>query len=290
MLDRSLEYRQPAWLSQKFHELQIFFNIFVTLANFSPSVIVRWAPGQCRRDKDAAGRAGHRPAALPRRARHPGGRSRAPQPRQYWSLDGAGRAGWAARAGARVCQLRGHPLDNAATLHDLAKHHGTVRRACAASSGATVPPNHQSVDRTDAVLPRDKQAEKSASIRMRIRGRDVEENAALFCRDQVVNNLECRGASISFDVGRSSSSSRPPGLSLCLFGSSAPVAFEESDLSRHCPAITPSWRRAWNEVIPFLDYPPEARWLADLCAHFRGELPFPTRICARAANVPKPKA
>ncbi|SDP68858.1 Transposase, Mutator family, partial [Sulfitobacter litoralis] len=27
------------------------------------------------------------------------------------------------------------------------------------------------------------------------------------------------------------------------------------------PAIAPSWRRAWNEVIPFLDYPPEVRRL-----------------------------
>ena len=26
-------------------------------------------------------------------------------------------------------------------------------------------------------------------------------------------------------------------------------------------AIAPSWRRAWNEVIPFLDYPPEVRKL-----------------------------
>lgn len=31
--------------------------------------------------------------------------------------------------------------------------------------------------------------------------------------------------------------------------------FEESDLARQYPAIAPSWRRAWNEVIPFLDYP-----------------------------------
>lgn len=27
------------------------------------------------------------------------------------------------------------------------------------------------------------------------------------------------------------------------------------------PAIAPSWRRAWNEVFPFLDYPPEVRRL-----------------------------
>nr|WP_025829492.1 IS256 family transposase [Acetobacter persici] len=37
--------------------------------------------------------------------------------------------------------------------------------------------------------------------------------------------------------------------------------FEESDLARQYPAIVPSWRRAWNEVIPFLDYPPEVRRL-----------------------------
>lgn len=37
--------------------------------------------------------------------------------------------------------------------------------------------------------------------------------------------------------------------------------FEESDLAANYPAIAPSWRRAWNEVIPFLDYPPEVRRL-----------------------------
>ena len=37
--------------------------------------------------------------------------------------------------------------------------------------------------------------------------------------------------------------------------------FEDSDLARQYPAIAPSWRRAWNEVIPFLDYPPEVRRL-----------------------------
>jgi len=37
--------------------------------------------------------------------------------------------------------------------------------------------------------------------------------------------------------------------------------FEDSDLARRYPAIAPSWRRAWNEVIPFLDYPPEVRRL-----------------------------
>ena len=37
--------------------------------------------------------------------------------------------------------------------------------------------------------------------------------------------------------------------------------FEETDLATRYPAIAPSWRRAWNEVIPFLDYPPEVRRL-----------------------------
>lgn len=37
--------------------------------------------------------------------------------------------------------------------------------------------------------------------------------------------------------------------------------FEASDLARQYPAIAPSWRRAWNEVIPFLDYQPEVRKL-----------------------------
>ena len=37
--------------------------------------------------------------------------------------------------------------------------------------------------------------------------------------------------------------------------------FEESELATKYPAIAPSWRRAWNEVIPFLDYPPEVRRL-----------------------------
>ena len=37
--------------------------------------------------------------------------------------------------------------------------------------------------------------------------------------------------------------------------------FEESDLAARYPAIAPSWRRAWAEVIPFLDYPPEVRRL-----------------------------
>lgn len=37
--------------------------------------------------------------------------------------------------------------------------------------------------------------------------------------------------------------------------------FEQSDLATKYPAIAPSWLRAWNEVIPFLDYPPEVRRL-----------------------------
>ncbi|MBU6408513.1 MAG: IS256 family transposase, partial [Alphaproteobacteria bacterium] len=37
--------------------------------------------------------------------------------------------------------------------------------------------------------------------------------------------------------------------------------FEDSDLAKRYPAIAPGWRRAWNEVIPFLDYPPEVRKL-----------------------------
>jgi len=37
--------------------------------------------------------------------------------------------------------------------------------------------------------------------------------------------------------------------------------FEDGDLAARYPAIAPSWRRARNEVIPFLDYPPEVRRL-----------------------------
>ena len=37
----------------------------------------------------------------------------------------------------------------------------------------------------------------------------------------------------------------------------APAEFEDSDLAAKYPAIAPSRRRAWNEVIPFLDDPPE---------------------------------
>ena len=41
----------------------------------------------------------------------------------------------------------------------------------------------------------------------------------------------------------------------------AMAEFEASELAAKYPAIAPSWRRAWNEVIPFLDYPPEVRRL-----------------------------
>lgn len=37
--------------------------------------------------------------------------------------------------------------------------------------------------------------------------------------------------------------------------------FGDSGLAAKYPASAPSWRRAWNEVIPFLDYPPEVRRL-----------------------------
>ena len=37
--------------------------------------------------------------------------------------------------------------------------------------------------------------------------------------------------------------------------------FEDSDLAKRYPAIAPSWRRAWAELVPFLDYPPEVRRL-----------------------------
>jgi len=39
------------------------------------------------------------------------------------------------------------------------------------------------------------------------------------------------------------------------------AGFEETDPAARCPAIAPGWRRAWPEVIPFLDYPPEVRRL-----------------------------
>lgn len=38
-------------------------------------------------------------------------------------------------------------------------------------------------------------------------------------------------------------------------------AFEDSELGPKYPAIAPMWRRAWNEVIPFLDYPEPVRRL-----------------------------
>ena len=60
---------------------------------------------------------------------------------------------------------------------------------------------------------------------MRLLGRDESYDDGLFSRDQVVCVFDCRGASISFDVGRCSSLSRPS-RPLCLFGSSAPVAFD----------------------------------------------------------------
>ena len=41
----------------------------------------------------------------------------------------------------------------------------------------------------------------------------------------------------------------------------APAEFEDSDLAARHPAIAPGWRRAWTEVVPFLDYPPELRRL-----------------------------
>ena len=39
------------------------------------------------------------------------------------------------------------------------------------------------------------------------------------------------------------------------------TASEVTALAAGYPAIAPSWRRAWNEVIPLLDYPPEGRKL-----------------------------
>lgn len=39
------------------------------------------------------------------------------------------------------------------------------------------------------------------------------------------------------------------------------VGFKDSELANRYPAIAPSWRRAWNEVMPLLDYPPEVRRL-----------------------------
>ena len=48
------------------------------------------------------------------------------------------------------------------------------------------------------------------------------------------------------------------GCRCCRTGS---AKFEESDLARRYAAIAPSWRRAWNEVIPLLNYPLEVRRL-----------------------------
>ena len=39
------------------------------------------------------------------------------------------------------------------------------------------------------------------------------------------------------------------------------AAFEGGELAGRYPAVAPIWRRAWAEVIPFLDYPPEVRRL-----------------------------
>ena len=47
----------------------------------------------------------------------------------------------------RIAELGRHPFDDAAPLHDLAQHHGTVRQAYAAPSGATVLPNPRSTSR-----------------------------------------------------------------------------------------------------------------------------------------------
>src|SRR5918995_2536978 len=44
-------------------------------------------------------------------------------------------------------------------------------------------------------------------------------------------------------------------------GEAALGAFEESPWSRKYPAIGPSWRRAWGEVVPFYAFPAEVRRL-----------------------------
>ena len=36
-------------------------------------------------------------------------------------------------------------------------------------------------------------------------------------------------------------------------------AFASSEVGRRCPAAVEAWRRAWNEFVPFLDYPAEIR-------------------------------
>ena len=53
---------------------------------------------------------------------------------------------------------------------------------------------------------------------------------------------------------------------------------EDSDLAKRYPAVAPGWRRAWNEVIAFLDDPPEGRKadLHDQC-HRGAELEDPPR-------------
>lgn len=36
-------------------------------------------------------------------------------------------------------------------------------------------------------------------------------------------------------------------------------AFADSDPGRRCPAAVDAWRRAWQEFIPFLEFPTEIR-------------------------------
>ena len=44
-------------------------------------------------------------------------------------------------------------------------------------------------------------------------------------------------------------------------GEAALAAFEEGPWGRRYPAIGPSWRRAWDEVVPFYAFPAEVRRL-----------------------------
>ena len=44
-------------------------------------------------------------------------------------------------------------------------------------------------------------------------------------------------------------------------GETALTAFEEGPWGRQYPAIGPSWRRAWDEVVPFYAFPGEVRRL-----------------------------
>ena len=44
-------------------------------------------------------------------------------------------------------------------------------------------------------------------------------------------------------------------------GEAALAAFEEGPWGRQYPAIGPSWRRAWGEVVPFHAFPAEVRRL-----------------------------